>query len=101
MMLKYVDKSLKRSTPPFFEDETQKSITNVVDLEVKYYYMVMGPHGGDSVVGIATGYGLDARGVLVRVPVGSRILSSPSCLNWLWDQTNLLSNGYRGLFFRR
>jgi hypothetical protein len=27
----------------------------------------------DSVVGIATGYGLDDRGVGVRVPVGSRI----------------------------
>jgi hypothetical protein len=32
---------------------------------------------GDSVVGIATSYGLDDRGVGVRVPVGSRIFSSP------------------------
>jgi hypothetical protein len=31
----------------------------------------------DSVVGIATGNGLDDRGVGVRVPVGSRIFSSP------------------------
>jgi hypothetical protein len=31
----------------------------------------------DSAVGIATGYGLDDRGVGVRVPEGSRILSSP------------------------
>jgi hypothetical protein len=31
----------------------------------------------DSSVGIATGYELDGRGVGVRVPVGSRILSSP------------------------
>jgi hypothetical protein len=31
----------------------------------------------DSVVGIATSYGLDDRGVGVRVPVGSRIFSSP------------------------
>jgi hypothetical protein len=31
----------------------------------------------DSAVGIATGYGLDDRGVGVRVPVGSRIFSSP------------------------
>jgi hypothetical protein len=31
----------------------------------------------DSSVGIATGYGLDDRGVGVRVPVGSRIFSSP------------------------
>jgi hypothetical protein len=32
----------------------------------------------DSVVGIATGYGLDDRGVGVRVPVGSRIFSTSS-----------------------
>jgi hypothetical protein len=31
----------------------------------------------DSVVGIATTYGLDDRGVGVRVPVRSRIFSSP------------------------
>jgi hypothetical protein len=31
----------------------------------------------DSVVGIATGYGLDFRGLGDRVPVGSRIFSSP------------------------
>jgi hypothetical protein len=32
----------------------------------------------DSVVGIATSYGLDDRGVGVRVPVGSRIFSFPN-----------------------
>jgi hypothetical protein len=31
----------------------------------------------DNAVGIATGYGLDDRGVGIRVPVGSRIFSSP------------------------
>jgi hypothetical protein len=31
----------------------------------------------DSAVGIATGYGLDDRGAGFRVPVGSRIFSSP------------------------
>jgi hypothetical protein len=30
----------------------------------------------DSVVGITTGYGLDDRGVGVRVPVGARIFST-------------------------
>jgi hypothetical protein len=50
----------------------------------------------DSVVGIATGYGLDYRGVGVRVPVGSRILSSPSRPDRLWGPPNLLPNGYRG-----
>jgi hypothetical protein len=32
----------------------------------------------DSVVGIATSYGLDDGGVGVRIPVGSRILSFPN-----------------------
>jgi hypothetical protein len=31
----------------------------------------------NSVVGIVTGYGLDDQGVGVRIPVGSRIFSSP------------------------
>jgi hypothetical protein len=37
-----------------------------------------------SSVGIATGYGLDDRGVGVRVPVRSRILSSQSSPDQLW-----------------
>jgi hypothetical protein len=52
----------------------------------------------DSVVGIATSYGLDDQEVGVRVPVGSRIFSSPRRPDWLGDQPNLLSNGYQGLF---
>jgi hypothetical protein len=50
----------------------------------------------DSVVGIATGYGLDDRGVGVRFPVESRIFSSPRRPDRLWGPPNLLSNGYRG-----
>jgi hypothetical protein len=45
----------------------------------------------DSLVGIATGYGLDE-----RVPVGSRIFSSPRRPDRLWGPPNLISNGYRG-----
>jgi hypothetical protein len=38
----------------------------------------------DSVVGIATGYGLADRRVGVRVPVGSKIFSSPRRPDRLW-----------------
>jgi hypothetical protein len=51
-----------------------------------------------SVVGIATGYGLDGRGVGVRVPVKSRIFTSPRRPDRLWGPLNLLSNRYRGSF---
>jgi hypothetical protein len=54
----------------------------------------------DSSVGIATGYGLDDRGVGVRVPVGSRIFSSPRRPHGVWGPPSLLSNGYWGLFPR-
>jgi hypothetical protein len=52
----------------------------------------------DSIVGVATGYGLELRGVGVRVPVGARIFPCPSCPARLWGPLSLLSNGYRGLF---
>jgi hypothetical protein len=48
-----------------------------------------------SLVGIATHYGLNDRGVGVQVPVGSRIFSSPRRPDRLWGPPNLLSNGYR------
>jgi hypothetical protein len=54
----------------------------------------------DSIVGIATAYGLDDRRVGVRVLVGSRIFSSPRRLDQFWDPPSLLFNGYRGLFHR-
>jgi hypothetical protein len=55
-------------------------------------------HG--STVGIATGYGLDDQGVGVRVPVGSKIFTSPYHPDRLWGPPNLLTNGYQGPFPR-
>jgi hypothetical protein len=54
----------------------------------------------DSAVGIATGYGLDDRGVGVRVLAGSRIFSSSRRPDRLWGPPILLSHGYRRLFSR-
>jgi hypothetical protein len=54
----------------------------------------------DSSVGIATGYKLGDGGVGVRVPVGSRIFSSPRRPDRLLGPPSLLSNGYLGFFPR-
>jgi hypothetical protein len=58
------------------------------------------PWSRDSSVGIATDYGLEGRGVGVRVPVVAKIFSSRCRLNRFWGPPCLLSNGYRGLFPR-
>jgi hypothetical protein len=49
-----------------------------------------------NVLVIGTGYGLDDRGVGVRVPVGPRIFTSPYRPDRLWGPLNLISNGYGG-----
>jgi hypothetical protein len=46
-------------------------------LHFLFYFHYFSPRSRDSAVGIAIGYGLDDGGVGVRVPVGSRIFSSP------------------------
>jgi hypothetical protein len=63
-----------------------------------YYYYYYYYWSQDGVVGIATGYGLDDRGVGVRVPIGSRNFSSPHRSPRLWGPPSLLSNWYRGPF---
>jgi hypothetical protein len=52
--------------------------------------------GRGSAVGI--GYGLDDRGIGVRVPVGPRIFTPPYRPDRLWGPPSLLYNGYRALF---
>jgi hypothetical protein len=54
----------------------------------------------DSSVSITAGYELGGRVVGVRVPVGSRIFSSPRKPGRLWGLHSLLFNGHRGLFPR-
>jgi hypothetical protein len=48
----------------------------------------------DSPVGIVTGYGLDDRGIAVRVSVRSSMSTSSYCRDRLWGQASLLSNEY-------
>jgi hypothetical protein len=46
----------------------------------------------DSTVDITTGYGLDGRGVGVRVPVGERFFPFPRRPDQFWSPPSLLSN---------
>jgi hypothetical protein len=54
--------------------------------------------GHGSAVGIATGCGLDDRGIGVRVLVEERIFTFPYRSDRLWSPHGLLSNGHRGSF---
>jgi hypothetical protein len=69
------------------------------DRNKNYFYNIQVPLGDGAwggPVGIATGYGLDDRGVGVRVPVGSGIFISPYRPDRLWGPPILLlSNGHR------
>jgi hypothetical protein len=64
----------------------------ILDL-LSRYINILSSRG--SAVGIATGYGLDDKGVGIRVPVGSRIFISSCRPDRLWGPTNL-SNEYGG-----
>jgi hypothetical protein len=66
--------------------------------QILYYFVPLCTVSRDSAVGIATGYRLDDWEVGVRVPVGSRIFTSPCRPDWPWGPPNLLYNGYRELF---
>jgi hypothetical protein len=51
-----------------------------------------------SALSIATGYGLDGKGVGVRFPIGARFLFSLHRPDLFWSSPSLLSNGYQGSF---
>jgi hypothetical protein len=55
---------------------------------------------GAWIVGIATGYAPDDRGVGVPIPEESRFFSSPRRPDWLWGPPKVQYNGYRGLLPR-
>jgi hypothetical protein len=78
----------------WYGQQQHLALTNTLNLTLtRYFYHVrIIIRSRDSVVGMATGYRLDNRGVGVQIPVGSRIFSSPCRLD------RLLSNGCRGLF---
>jgi hypothetical protein len=56
-------------------------------------YQLLALYECDSIVSIATDYGLDDGGVGVRIPVESRIFSSPHRPDRLWGPPSLLYNG--------
>jgi hypothetical protein len=62
-----------------------------------YIYFIYGERDiPGRAVGKATGYGLHDRGVRARVPVRSRIFTSPYCPDRLWGSPSLQHNGCPG-----
>jgi hypothetical protein len=78
-------------------DATTQEQLHAFSLNLELRARIKFGYGWDSAVGIATGYGLDDRGFGVRVPVGSRIFSSPCRPDRLWALGSPLSNAYREL----
>jgi hypothetical protein len=74
------------------------TLLQLLSKNMYYIELLHNSKSRDSAVGIATGYGLGDRGVRVRVPVESRIFSSPRRPDRLWVPSSLLSNGHRRLF---
>jgi hypothetical protein len=91
--LRYIHFSILNSYSSPCSVGKTKIFANLITLRLRSF-----GRSRDNVVGIATGYGLNDRGIGVRIPVGSRIVSSPSRPDRLWGPPNLLSNGYRGSF---
>jgi hypothetical protein len=61
----------------------------------RYLFLLMNYVSLFNVVGIATSYGLDDRGIGVGVPLKSRMFTSPYWTDLLWGSPKLLINGHR------
>jgi hypothetical protein len=92
--------TLHRESPLYSDRPSFKSVFNICSVSATLCLATYFVQSRDSVVGIATGYGLEDRGVGVRVPVGWRIFSSTRLSDVFWGPPSLLSNGYRGFFPR-
>jgi hypothetical protein len=83
---KYSQKMIKINTPAL--KFRTVSLTSLLTLFKTCKMQIL-----DGVVSIATSYGLDDGVVVVQVPVGSRIFSSPNLPDRLCCPPSLLSNG--------
>jgi hypothetical protein len=81
-----------------FEVLTAMVISSFLQEVYFYIYIYFNIRSRDSSFDIATGYGLDDRGVRVRVPVGSRIFSSPRRPDRLWVNPTSYPMGTGGSF---
>jgi hypothetical protein len=63
---------------------SRKVAGSIHDEVIGFFNQILSRKNQDSAVGIATGYVLDARGVGVRVPIGSIIFTSRSLPDRVW-----------------
>jgi hypothetical protein len=66
------------------DEEKHQKYTLMPTAKLDFIYVSVFRSSRDSTVGISTGYGMEDRGVGVRVHVGSRIFSSPHCADRFW-----------------
>jgi hypothetical protein len=75
-------------------------IIKFIPWQIKYIKIPRWLRRRDSVIVIETGYGLDDKGIGVRVPVGSRTFSSPCRPVWIWVHPTFYEMSNEGSFRR-